>query len=220
MSVLLQATVRMPYVSQLPRDVSENTFSFNVDNSLSDEMDAIIDTRLSNFYNLPMSGISISSRLSSVISRNLATLRLRPTDPTTAAQVGPTRIRSFSIAAQVDSNSLPHEVALCVSFRSGTAAGGLVPLQRRTGRIYLGPLTANSMTAGADPVPAANLLTRVQVGALELADANDGDAAWCVWSRAAGTLSPVDNGWTDNEWDTQRRRGNAATSRNPWTLIA
>jgi len=40
---------------------------------------------------------------------------------------------------------------------------------------------------------------------------------WVVYSPTNGNTVNVDNGWVDNAFDTQRRRGLAVTARTNWT---
>jgi len=39
------------------------------------------------------------------------------------------------------------------------------------------------------------------------------DWTWVVYSTVDNAMYPVDNGWVDNSWDTQRRRGVKPTAR-------
>jgi hypothetical protein len=43
-----------------------------------------------------------------------------------------------------------------------------------------------------------------------------GNNDWCVWSVADQIAVPVANGWIDNAFDVQRRRGVDYTSRTLW----
>lgn len=126
-------------------------------------------------------------------------------------------------------NNLPNEVAAVLSFHGDLTgipeeAGAGRPRAQRRGRIYLGPLIV-----GATNVTAANphldplFQATTREAAVRLMDEasvlwGDGDEGmgWCVWSRVGATLHPVVGGWTDTAPDTQRRRGQAPTSRTVW----
>jgi hypothetical protein len=42
--------------------------------------------------------------------------------------------------------------------------------------------------------------------------------SWAVYSRVGLAMSVINHGYVDNEWDTQRRRGLDATSRELWAV--
>lgn len=113
---------------------------------------------------------------------------------------------------------LPREVAICTSFR-GEYLSGTVNARRR-GRVYIGPLTDDSMTAQATPGETfkSAIVTATRELAEELQEYAGGAYALGVYSRVNDGISQVVAGWVDNEFDTQRRRGLAATSRNVWSL--
>jgi hypothetical protein len=56
------------------------------------------------------------------------------------------------------------------------------------------------------PILASNLL------------AASNPATLAVWSPSNGDAVPVTDGWVDNAWDTQRRRGIDRTARSTWTV--
>jgi hypothetical protein len=110
--------------------------------------------------------------------------------------------------------ALPEEVAFCLSFQAAAASGS--PQARRRGRVYLGPLGANAGGNGfAANRPVAAFMTAVAGAADTLLAASNAaaDWNWNVWSEVDGLGRPVTNGWVDNAFDTQRRRGLAPTSR-------
>lgn len=108
---------------------------------------------------------------------------------------------------------LPHEVALCMSYRGDYASG--TPNARKRNRVYIGPLktTAADDTTGR---PAAAFVTDLAKAGTALRTAADASLTW-QWIAysgiGGGTFTHVTNGWVDNAWDTQRRRGVEATSR-------
>lgn len=117
---------------------------------------------------------------------------------------------NFSSAPSTD--PLPPEVALCLSFQGVKQSG--VPQARRRGRVYIGPLRA---TISADGRPTAGAITILRNAGDALYDAgvaSAGDWNWAVYSTVNGGTVDVANGWVDNEFDTQRRRGRIPTTRN------
>lgn len=110
---------------------------------------------------------------------------------------------------------LPPEVAHCLSFQGDATSG--VQQARRRGRVYIGPIDLGRV--GTDGRPnATQMATLLQWGDTLLAAS---DAAsqwlWTVHSAVNGTDVPVTNGWVDDEFDTQRRRGRRATFRQLFT---
>lgn len=108
----------------------------------------------------------------------------------------------------------PAEIALCASFQGPRVPGQ--PQSRRRGRIYIGPLDS-TVSAGARP----NTTTMETI--------NDAAAAfhadilaltghfWAVWSAIDEEPVAITNGWCDNAWDVQRRRGLDPSAREIWT---
>lgn len=135
----------------------------------------------------------------------------------------------------------PSEVAVCISYRSGAEGG--VPARRRRGRIYFGPVFAAIGVEGTSQVP--QIPSTFRDFCLQAADdlferlAGLGSTyRWCVYSRpyegrAAGSVPgkpwlgaiaarpgatyPITSFWMDNAFDTQRRRGERATTRTTIT---
>lgn len=104
------------------------------------------------------------------------------------------------------------ELACCLSFRA-TYASGSSPARRR-GRIYLGPLRADAVNDTTGKISSSvTSAINTAADALLTASLADADYRWAVFSRADNTARIVVAGWVDNEFDIQRRRGTAATSR-------
>jgi hypothetical protein len=123
---------------------------------------------------------------------------------------------TFNLAAAPTGVAIPSECAVVLSFQGTRQAG--FPQARRRGRVYLGPWGANANTAGR---PSTTVLTSIANAATTLSanlQAQTPVSRWAIWSTSDGAMVYVDNGWVDNAWDTQRRRGLAYTSRT--TFIA
>lgn len=130
-----------------------------------------------------------------------------------------------NLAAQ----GLPQEVALVVTTRATGWDTALIetpdnadpdlvvqrPRQRKSGRIFVGPLTVGAIAAGsAVGRPATDFMTAARVGIKELCDdlIVNGHHL-CVWSRKDAAFWPVTATQTDDAFDTQRRRGISPTAR-------
>lgn len=121
---------------------------------------------------------------------------------------------TFNLTTAPTGAGLPSEVASCLSFQGARQAG--FPQARRRGRIYLGPLLASVNSAGR---PAAGFRTAIAAAATTLRTTISGlttNPSWVVWSPTNGSSVPVTNGWIDDSFDIQRRRGLAYTSRTVW----
>lgn len=116
---------------------------------------------------------------------------------------------------------MPYEVATVLSFYSGRN------LPRLRNRVYLGPITSDVVTTGeinSDPQIDPAFMQLVFDGANAMAAnvrstaGGVGDelqaGAWHTFSTFdVPGQTPVTNMWMDNAFDTQRRRGSAATFR-------
>jgi hypothetical protein len=119
-------------------------------------------------------------------------------------------LRTITLAAI----GCPAEVALCLSFQGAEARA------RQRGRIYCGPFTFSV----ADR-PSATLRGQLIALAQAFADLGGVNVDWVVFSPTA-TLAAggdvktysVQKAWVDDEWDTVRSRGRAATTRTNLAL--
>lgn len=103
------------------------------------------------------------------------------------------------------SQSLPTEVALCLSYRTDQN----VP--RKRGRIYLGPL--GTVVNGTAQRPTAAAQAKLLALGQSLSDIGDVQMDWQLMSRSRNARERIEYLWVDNEFDTQRRRGIRATAR-------
>jgi hypothetical protein len=192
--------------SNLPEDWVTNTWSCIADDDIAAEG---FIAEVFNFYNAIRGSFS-----------NLVTLgghqfkAYRYADPPPRA---PFFESTWALATTPTGAPLPTEVACCLSFE-GVQASGQIQARRR-GRVFIGPLATSVM--GADGRPTTSSITNLGAAAKDLFDAGllAGDWRWSVFSRANNSGIPVDAGWVDNEFDTQRRRGRKATSRVVWLTV-
>lgn len=118
---------------------------------------------------------------------------------------------------------LPLEVSLCGSYQGSDAIA--LPPARKRGRLYIGPLSTGAMStvAGGENAPSSDFRGTLGAALKALAGKSSGNggaltANWCVHSRASNAFSVISQGWVDNAWDTQRRRGERATVRTAWAV--
>ena len=126
----------------------------------------------------------------------------------------PQAITTWNFATAPAGATYASECAIALSFQ-GVKTPGL-PQSRRRGRVYLGPCSSGISSAGR-PVQAT--LTTIANAAIAMKAnlaANTPSIEWQVWSVRDGSAVAVDNGWLDDAWDIQRRRGIKAISRTTW----
>lgn len=223
----IQARVVLPFRTNLPEDVTVNTYAFVVP-ALDEPSFTAVGSRLLDLYNNPGDGgdLAITEILSPALNRETEAARLEvyEIDLDTGAVGSPLFVQPFTLGSGPvsASNLLPNEVAICSSFSAGPISG--VPAARRRGRVFLGPLVKDVCTNDADTFqPTLTDGTAEDVAASFATFANgllEDDVVWSVWSRADEVLYPINRGWVDREFDTQRRRGLDATTRAVWDLDA
>lgn len=181
-------------------------YATNTFHTLADDLTAaqLFVTNLQTFYN------AVRPQFSNLVRQNGQNYKIYDmTDPTPRA---PKIDSSFNFGAAPAGTPLPTEVALCVSFQGVKLSG--VPQARRRGRVFL-PFF-NTTALGTDGRPVVGTLSAVQTAADALVTASKAATTWkwiVLSSIDPSGGSVVDNGWIDNEWDTQRRRGRLPVTR-------
>lgn len=191
--------------SGLPEDVSINTWHFQT--AVSTTPYADIADSLTTFYN------AFRPYFSNDVPNTGH--RFKMYDLADSTPRAPVYDEPFALTGTVSSTALPPEMAICLSFQAIRASG--FPQARRRGRVYMGPLGRQQVSDG-DPRPAQGMLDALADAAEALlAESNlASDWNWVVYSEANNNTVNVDNGWVDNAFDVQRRRGVAPTSRVEW----
>jgi len=202
----IRAQVILHTSDAVPENYISNSWAFGGMDPGTD--DTAIVTMLKDFYD-----DLTASYMSSVVTQNGHEVKLSalPGSPPNYPYFEGT----FNLASAWSGSPMPSEVALALSFQGARAAGA--PQARRRGRVYIGPFGSNANTSGR---PAAAVLTFMGTAAATLnatAASISSGGGWGVWSVADQHLVLVDNGWIDNSWDTQRRRGLVYTSRTLFT---
>lgn len=211
--MILAASVTLQSKTLLPEDQVVTTWHFNCTTDAS--LGALaVATRLTEFYNnIPTSG---TSRPCSFIPASISTtggfIKVYDlSEPMPRPPLVEVPLTLFSAGGA----GYPTETCVCLSYQAGKVPG--VPQARRRGRIYFGPLTVATGTADTqDQVrPSAALRNTLALAATDLMNKND-DVSWVVYSRVLGTAATIEDGWVDNAFDTQRRRGIDRTARTVW----
>lgn len=117
------------------------------------------------------------------------------------------------VAAPSSSNGIPAEVAVCGSFYS------FRNLPRSRGRIYWGPFNTGVLMNGTNGrVKPDTVFVDTLAQSLDAVKTQSQATGltWCILSQRDAELKPVTNGWVDDAFDTQRRRGEEPISRVEW----
>lgn len=228
-----------------------NTFHFT---GPADPDGALLNTiaeKVRDFYVTPAPAVPypLSSLLGAQIADAGHEVRIYTLDQVTGDRLSyneapPEHVEAFSFVgdARGDTPGIPAEVAAVLTLRNNTVVG--VPVARRRGRIYFGPLgdgTITGTSGGADATLAPSLRALIAAGNKLKADIEVAGQAWVIYSRPfggrgaeekrradgtflpalparPGTVYPVEQVTLDNAVDIQRRRGRKATTK--WTTYA
>lgn len=200
--------------SNLPRDEAQNVWHFNTPSDVA-SAGPDIETVLSDFYDEAHSNILFSNLITGAIG-------IKVYDLEDAMPRPPVYEGSFSLTGTMGA-PFPAEVAIAMTYQAPQQAG--VNQQRRRGRIYLGPIaTAASAGGTGDLRVSSSARTDIAQAASDLiAQTVLPGLVWSVYSPtidATSTLSAafatVTNGWIDDAFDIQRRRGLAPTTRTTY----
>ena len=203
-------TVTFQSQSEIPADSMVNTWHF--EGSGSDPVN--VADMLTDFYDAVPTGqtTSIAEKWSSqVLSGNYTIRGYDLADPKPRAPIYEV---TRTLTELPSTQPLPTEVAVCMSYHSALASG--VPAGRRRGRVYLGGWNENQQSGGR-PLPAVR--ATVAAAGRDLIQASNASVSWewQQYSPTTGEGNIVVGGWCDDAWDTQRRRGQAATTRTSFT---
>lgn len=201
----------MPWTTGAPPDVVVNTWHCDADN---DAAAIVFRQKVQDFY------ASIDAALSPLFDPAADACTAKLYDLADDEPRVPVNVDEWTLSPGNDT-PLPPELAVCLSFQ-GTPQSGVNQARKRN-RVFLGPfnsLSTDNSTAIVDTNgrPATHLLDAIRDAAQTLLNESNsiGSFAWIVWSELAGGENVV-NGWVDDEWDTQRRRGRLATTRLTFT---
>lgn len=212
MPVRVQARVTFQSMSNIPADNVSNTFCFYNGTSIDKDDEADLDNVLDlvdDFYTVAGSGggDALGRFINNTVKRQAIIKLYDFADPEPRAPIAE---RIITLPAVVSNNNLPSEVALVGSFQADQVAG--MTQRRRRGRVYIGPLCTSAPNNTNPPTTMVDALKNRMNELLAAADASllwD----WHIYSPTNNNSVKVTNGWVDNTWDTQRRRGPKSTSR-------
>lgn len=227
----LRAQVILPFTSNLPEDVACNTFHFLTQSANVTEAENIV-AMLKDLYTLAAPGGSpanapIGQWIGGAVSRVANACKIKVYDlaqpkPRPVLHEGQFTMTGTSTGYTQD---LPAEVALCATF------WGVANRPRTRGRVYLGPWGNHASAAGTNgrSIPLVGLRQSIAASFGRMINIAASTANLAVFSRGIyqvdGVVQPVTeqlftlvtDGWVDDAWDTQRRRGQAATTRTLFT---
>lgn len=198
--------------SERPEDAVTNTWHFH-NNDVYEDLDNVRDMLL-NFYTVvaPDAPSAITDFYSGLSLTGVWTLKAYYLeDPKPRSPIFTwTGDESFGQSA-----ILPTEVALVQSFQAEVESGTIAA--RRRNRVYLGPFAASANSSAGRPVD--DLVATMLFAGKQLQKESDASVRWQwrVYSPTDNESYPTRNGWVDNAWDTQRRRGLTYTQRGSFS---
>ena len=209
---IIRGIVTLGRDSALPEDQVVNVFHFDASGPTGGQLDDIADHLITFYKDVNTTPArSVASFLSSDLSGSIVVKLYNLSDTVPRAPV----LEVATTMTVGTGQSLPAEVALCLSFQGAPLSGQ--PQARRRGRVYIGPLDIECLTT--DPVgrPVQEFMDTLGASADRMqTDSNASSTPWGVLSVTDNQLVEIVDGWVDNAFDTQRRRGEAATVRNVW----
>lgn len=219
MGDIARVQVILPYRSGVPTDVITNTWHFESldDESITSAKLATLYSRLVTFYNSVYAGSAIKG-LAGYVNPLLVVMKgynLADPKPRTAVRES---VTPLTVGTQ-QNDTTPSEASIVLSFHTAYASG--IPKASQRGRIYLGGLGASFFDAGtlsgSSQVKQASREAITGAAGALYAGALSDKWGWSVYSDKRSQSFAVAGGWVDNAIDTQRRRGQAATTRSTFT---
>lgn len=201
-SIRVMAVLAMD--TAIPRDVSINNWHFDCDNDSTAITAALV--AVGQFYQDVASIFSKHVDLSSSRFKAYNWSLPEPRPPLLDIPMG--------IAGPTGFGTLPHELACCLSFQGARVAGQVQA--RRRGRVYLGPLDDQLKTSEGNVSTFETDKIRDAAATFLVKSVEASTWQWVVHStrNLANPDTPVTNGWVDDAFDVQRRRGTDPTMRH------
>lgn len=193
--------VIIPTVDNVAANYATNSFTFEADDLTALQL---AHTALVGFY------FSMTTSMSALVRQT--GWMIKSYDRSDPEPRAPALEQTFSLAGTPSGNPAPPELTLCLSFQGERVSG--VPQAQKRGRIYF-PFVDVS-TIGTDGRPTSGLISSLASAGEDLLDDSSAAATWTwlVYSAVAPGYTIITNGWVDNEFDIQRRRGRPYTSRS------
>lgn len=217
---IVRAMITMPTKSALNEDTIVNTWHFNTLGTAELTSLDTISSELATFYQsfIPLYSTKMQPSGTQIRFYRLSDPKPRP--PIYTDSLFSTAVVPHATAA------LPSECAIVLTYQGDRQAGK--DQKRRRGRIYLGPWAALG-AQGDNDRPGTGITNAVHNAASALLAASNsagGVFQWVVYSQTSVDQNigdpyvKVTNGYVDNSWDTQRRRGLDAITREQFGVIA
>lgn len=209
-----RAQVIIPHTNGIARDAMTNTFHFIdfVPQPLVDLADDV-SPLLEQLYEDVYVGSNMASNAYAWLLTTIKWYDLSQPEPRVPY------ITSEPITAGTSASVIPNEVSVVSSFQANPVSG--IPQARRRGRVYLGGLGVAWFSPSASGLSPRLDTAKINQCALAFDNFRTAvagtSARWAVWSPTDAAAYLVDNGWVQNDPDTQRRRGVAATVRTVWS---
>lgn len=217
MTYLAQVTI--PYYTSLPTDVVTNTWHFDwagVGPPGTTDWTALRTQIMDLYANLYKSPGTSMAKFMRPATSVLKIYNLDDPKPRVPRFESAMNLAVFSDATN---SNLPSEVAVALSYR-GEYISGTNKANRR-GRIFLGGIGSSWLEVGTlSTFPLIRSASIVQVNAALTTFDAAAEAVfwnWVVYSPTLDSSTRVVAGWTDNAFDTQRRRGQAPSARTTWS---
>ena len=204
---LLKAQVVLRTADNLPENFVTNTLYLDtLDEAVQVSEDWAV--AIQTFYN------AVRTYMSDLLSQNGHEIKFYFVDQPTPNF--PFNTVSWNFSSALVGNPLPSECAIVCSYQAVKVNGE--NQGRRRGRIYLGPLSDDvNLDGRVQPGIQAAIATAFKTYILDAYGVGLGTRP-VVYSATAGTNADVNDGWVDNAFDTQRRRGIASSNRQVWDL--
>lgn len=195
--------------SQLAEDNFVNTWHFRKTSGIVTDFDNVKDMLL-DFYDTQPDGAGnkiTDFMCQSNLSGNYTVKAYHLTDPLP-------RTPAYEYQDTIELPSaigMPTEVAAVLSFQAEPASGE--NQKRKRNRVYIGPFQTNCCGPYGRIEP--ELVETMLFAGKALINASDDSVTWHwnVYSPTDDEAYEIYNGWVDNGFDTQRRRGVRATAR-------
>lgn len=215
-----RAVVTIPAVSGVARDAVKFDFAFSNPSSS-------LHTNIVTFFSYvnPTWSTSISAFLSPTLAHTSAGCLLQLYDLTghldgSATGHPPYEQDTFTLPGGGGS-PLPSELAVVLSYHAdftGIPEHGphTRPRSRYRGRLYIGPMASSTLASDSTTHRASvaqNVRETIAAGAGHFSSL---EPTWSVWSRKDATMRQITQGYVDDAWDVQRRRGEDPIARTFW----
>lgn len=208
---IIRATIGLEAETGIPADIATNTFHFDASATGESITNNIFDL-IEDLYFNETDADPLADWISTDLAGGNYGIKLYSLDdPEPRAPIA-TRFGTWSPSGGA---GMPAEVALVASFQAAPESGE--NQARRRGRIYIPWIIAGANNGGR---PSTAIVESVSDAMLEFAEAAESSISveWVVWSPTSEEAYGVSEGWVDNAWDTQRRRGVAPTARQTWQV--